>query len=205
MRIVLASGNKDKLREVKEILAGDGCEVVAMKAIGINPDIVEDGDSFEANSRIKATAVWNELKKRGEAETTDTIVIADDSGLEIDALGGEPGVYSARYMGEDTPYEIKCAELIRRLEGVPDEKRTARFRAAITAILPDGTVITTCGAMEGRIGYEMKGEHGFGFDPILYLPQYGATSAEIDPEEKNRISHRGKGLMAMREALEGKI
>ena len=203
MRIVLASGNRDKLREVKEILAGDGCDVVAMKEIGIDPDIVEDGDSFEANSRIKALAVWNALRERGE--TADTIVIADDSGLEIDALGGEPGVYSARYLGEDTPYDIKCGELIRRLDGVPDERRTARFRAAITAMLEDGEVITTCGAMEGRIGYKMAGEHGFGYDPILYLPEYGATSAQIEPEEKNRISHRGRALMAMREALEGRI
>ncbi len=203
MRIVLASGNKDKLREVKEILAGDGCEVVAMKEIGVDPDIVEDGDSFEANSRIKALAVWNELKRQGAA--ADTIVIADDSGLEIDALGKEPGVYSARYMGEDTPYDVKCAELIRRLEGVPDAKRTARFRAAITAVLENGETITTCGAMEGRIGYKMEGEHGFGYDPILYLPEYGATSAQIEPEEKNRISHRGKGLMAMRDALEEMI
>ena len=203
MRIVLASGNKNKLREVKEILAGDGCDVVDMKSIGVDPDIVEDGDSFEANSKIKALAVWNELERR--KETKDTIVIADDSGLEIDALGGEPGVYSARYMGEDTPYEVKCNELISRLAGVPDEKRTARFRAAITAVLADGTVITTDGAMEGRIAYAMAGEHGFGYDPILYLPEYGATSAEIDPDEKNRISHRGKALMAMREALEGEI
>ncbi len=203
MRIVLASGNKDKLREVKEILAGDGCDVLAMKEIGLDPDIVEDGDSFEANSRIKALAVWNALCERGEM--ADTIVIADDSGLEIDALGGEPGVYSARYLGEDTPYDIKCGELIRRLAGVPDESRTARFRAAITAVLEDGEVITTCGTMEGRIGYEMAGEHGFGYDPILYLPEYGATSAQIEPEEKNRISHRGRALMAMREALKGRI
>mgnify|MGYP001287718135 CR=1 FL=1 len=191
-KIIFATGNKDKLREIKEILSDCDVDIRSMKEAGINVDIVEDGKTFEDNALIKARAI---------AAHTDAIVLADDSGLEIDYLNKEPGVYSARYMGEDTSYHIKNANLIQRLEGVPDEKRTARFVCAIAAVFPDGRRKTVRAAMEGRIGYEEKGENGFGYDPIFYLPEYGCTSAELSMEEKNRISHRGKALCLIKEEL----
>ena len=191
-KIIFATGNKDKLREIKEILSDCDVDIRSMKEAGINVDIVEDGKTFEDNALIKARTI---------AAHTDAIVLADDSGLEIDYLNKEPGVYSARYMGEDTSYHIKNANLIQRLEGVPDEKRTARFVCAIAAAFPDGRRKTVRAAMEGRIGYEEKGENGFGYDPIFYLPEYGCTSAELSMEEKNRISHRGKALCLIKEEL----
>ena len=157
---------------------------------------MEDGKTFEENALIKAKAV---------AEHTDAIVLGDDSGLEIDYLNKEPGVYSARYMGEDTSYDIKNAKISERMEGVPKEQRSARFVCAMAAIMPDGEVICTEGIMEGLIGYEIKGTNGFGYDPIFYLPEYGMTSAEITPEEKNAISHRGKALHKMQEELKKRI
>ena len=155
-------------------------------------DIVEDGKTFEENALIKAKAVCGAC---GE------IVLSDDSGLEVDYLNKEPGIYSARYMGEDTSYHIKNASLIERLSGVPDEKRTARFVCAVAVVFPDGREMVLRRTMEGRIAYEEKGENGFGYDPIFFLPEYGCTSAELSPEEKNRISHRGKALRAIREFL----
>lgn len=195
-RIIFATGNQGKMREIRQILEGMDVEILSMKEAGITVDIVEDGTTFEENAIIKAKAV---------AAATDHIVLADDSGLEIDHLNKEPGIYSARYLGEDTSYDIKNADLIKRLEGVEDEKRTARFVCAIAAAMPDGEVFTTHGIIEGRIGYEPKGENGFGFDPIFYLPEYGCTSAELTEEEKNAISHRGRALKAMREELEKRI
>ena len=192
-KIIFATGNQDKMREIREILADMDVEVVSMKEAGIKLDIVEDGKTFEENALIKARAV--------SKEAPGAIVMADDSGLEIDALNKEPGIYSARYMGEDTSYHIKNANLIQRLEGVPDEKRTARFVCAIAAVFPDGRRKTVRAAMEGRIGYEEKGENGFGYDPIFYLPEYGCTSAELSMEEKNKISHRGKALRLIKEEL----
>lgn len=195
-RIVFATGNAGKMREIRMIMEDMGMEILSMKEIGINPDIVEDGTTFTENAIIKAKAV---------AALTDAIVLADDSGLEIDALNKEPGIYSARYMGEDTSYRIKNANLIERLEGVPDEKRTARFVCAIAAVLPDGELLTTLGTVEGRIGYEEKGANGFGYDPIFFLPEFGCTSAELTDEQKNEISHRGKALRAMKELLQEKL
>lgn len=194
-RIVFATGNVGKMREIRMIMEDMGMEILSMKEIGINPDIVEDGTTFTENAIIKAKAV---------AALTDAIVLADDSGLEIDALNKEPGIYSARYMGEDTSYRIKNANLIERLEGVPDEKRTARFVCAIAAVLPNGELLTTLGTVEGRIGYEEKGTNGFGYDPIFFLPEFGCTSAELTDEQKNEISHRGKALRAMKELLQEK-
>ena len=191
-RLIFATGNQDKMREIREILAGDDVEVLSLKDLDLDVDIVEDGSTFEENAAIKAKTI---CKMTGE------IVLADDSGLEIDYLNKEPGIYSARYMGEHTSYVEKNANLIGRLEGVPDEKRTARFVCAIAAAFPDGIVRIVRGTMEGRIGYEAKGENGFGYDPIFYLPEYGCTSAELSREEKNRISHRGKALRAMKEEL----
>lgn len=195
-KIVFATSNEGKMREIREIMKDLGCEVVSLKEAGVQVDIVEDGDTFEANAVIKAKTVW---------EQTGGIVLADDSGLEIDALNGEPGVYSARYMGEHTSYEIKNWNLIHRLNGVPEEKRTARFVAAIAAVLPDGRVVTTRGTMEGVIAHEPAGAGGFGYDPILMLTEYGKTSAELTMEQKNAISHRGKGLRAMKEVLAKEI
>lgn len=192
MRIIFATGNEGKMREIRMILADLGMEILSMKEAGISADIVEDGVTFEENAVIKA---------KGIAALCSDIVLADDSGLEIDALNKEPGVYSARYMGEDTSYRIKNANLIERLEGVPDEQRTARFVCAIAAVLPDGRVLQTKAAMEGRIGYEERGENGFGYDPIFMLPEYGKTTAELSPEEKNKLSHRGKALRLMKEKL----
>ncbi len=194
-KLIFATGNMDKLREIKEILAGLDVEILSMREAGIDIDIVEDGKTFEENALIKARAV---SKASGE------LALADDSGLVVDALGGEPGIYSARYMGEGTSYDIKNMNIIERLDGVPDEKRTARFVCAMAAVFPDGTEKTFVKAMEGRIGYKIAGENGFGYDPIFYLPEYGKTSAEITPEEKNAISHRGQALRALAEYLSEK-
>ena len=187
-RIVFATGNAGKIKEIRMIMEDTGLEVVSMKDAGIKADIEENGKTYEENALIKARAV---------AAFTKDIVMADDSGLEIDALNKEPGIYSARYLGEDTPYSIKNANLIQRLEGVPEEKRTARFVCAIAAVLPDGTRAT----IEGRIGYEEKGTNGFGYDPIFYVPEFGKTTAELTEEEKNQVSHRGKALELMKEEL----
>lgn len=191
-KIIFATGNAGKMKEIREILKDLDAEVLSMKEAGVEAEIVEDGKTFEENARIKAKTV---------CKLTGEIALADDSGLEIDYLNKEPGIYSARYMGEDTSYRIKNANLIERLEGVPDEKRTARFVCAIAAAFPDGTVKTVRGTMEGRIGYEETGENGFGYDPIFYLPEYGCSSAELSMEEKNKISHRGKALRAIKEEL----
>ena len=190
--LVFATGNMNKLREIKEILADLDVEILSMKEAGIHIDIVEDGKTFEENALIKARAV---------CKASGHLALADDSGLEVDALNKEPGIYSARYMGEDTSYDIKNQNIIDRLEGVPDEKRTARFVCAMAAVFPDGTEKTFVRNMEGRIGYEIAGENGFGYDPIFYLPEYGKTSAEISPEEKNAISHRGQALRALADYL----
>ncbi|MDE6363584.1 MAG: XTP/dITP diphosphatase [Lachnospiraceae bacterium] len=196
-KIIFATGNAGKMKEIRMIIADLDVEVQSMKEADIQAEIVEDGETFEENARIKAQAIAQELKARGE----QAVVLADDSGLEIDYLNKEPGVYSARYMGEDTSYTKKNASLIQRLEGVPDEERTARFVCVIAAVFPDGRMFETRAAIEGRIGYEEKGENGFGYDPIFYLPEYGMYSAELAPEEKNRISHRGKALEEMKKIL----
>ena len=191
-KIIFATGNRDKVKEIQMILADLGVEVITMKDAGIQIDIEENGTTYEENAMIKARAV---------AAYTDCIVMADDSGLEIDYLNKEPGVYSARYLGEDTSYRIKNANLIERLSGVPDEKRTARFVCAIGAVFPDGREVTTRGTIEGRIGYEEKGANGFGYDPIFYVPEFGKTTAELSEEEKNQVSHRGNALRLMKEEL----
>ena len=191
-KIVFATGNKGKVKEIQMILADLGVEVTTMKEEGIFVDVEENGTTYEENAMIKAREV---------AKYTDAIVMADDSGLEIDYLNKEPGIYSARYMGEDTSYRIKNNNLIDRLTGIPDEKRTARFVCAIAAVLPDGRELTTRGVIEGRIGYEERGENGFGYDPIFYVPEFGKTTAELTEEEKNMVSHRGRALKIMKEEL----
>ena len=201
--IIFATGNKNKMIEIRMILADLGCRILSQKEAGIQADVVEDGQTFEENALIKATTIADIARKMPEYK--NAVVLADDSGLEIDALNKEPGIYSARYMGEDTSYDIKNQALIDRLEGVPDEKRTARFVWAIAAALPDGSTEVVRGTMEGRIGYEITGENGFGYDPIFYLPQFGCSSAELEPEKKNELSHRGEGLRKMRKVLEEKL
>lgn len=198
-KIIFATGNQGKMREVRKILAnlkieGEETEILSMKEAGINIEITEDGESFEENAVIKAKAVSEVVP--------GAIVLADDSGLQIDYLNGEPGIYSARYLGEDTSYHVKNENLLARLEGVAEEKRTARFVCAIAAAMPDGRVDTATGIIEGRIGYEEKGEGGFGYDPIFYVPEFGKTTAELSEDEKNAVSHRGKALRAIRERLE---
>ena len=201
--IIFATGNKNKMIEIRMILADLGCKILSQKEAGIQADVVEDGQTFEENALIKATTIADIARKMPEYK--NAVGLADDSGLEIDALNKEPGIYSARYMGEDTSYDIKNQALIDRLEGVPDEKRTARFVCAIAAALPDGSTEVVRGTMEGRIGYEITGENGFGYDPIFYLPQFGCSSAELEPEKKNELSHRGEGLRKMRKVLEEKL
>ena len=198
-RIVFATGNAGKIREIEAILADLGVEVVSMKEAGVSVDIEENGSTYEDNALIKSRAVAACLREAGQQE--GTVVMADDSGLEIDYLNKEPGVYSARYMGEDTSYRIKNANLISRLEGVEDQRRTARFVCAIAAVLPDGPELTSRGVIEGRIGYEEKGSNGFGYDPIFYVPEFGRTTAELSEEEKNKVSHRGNALQLMKQQL----
>lgn len=199
-KIIFATGNEGKMKEIRMILSDLQIPVLSMKEAGIVVDIVEDGTTFEENAVIKAQEIAKYVKKE-----ENVVVLADDSGLEIDYLNKEPGIYSARYMGEDTSYTIKNANLIERLDGVPDEKRTARFVCVIAAALPYGNSMITRGTIEGIIGYEERGENGFGYDPIFYLPEYQCYSAELAPEEKNKISHRGKALELMKEQLRNMI
>lgn len=194
-RIIFATGNAGKMREIKAVMEDMGMEILSMKEAGIEADIVEDGKTFEENAVIKAKAI---------AKYTDDIVLADDSGLEIDYLNKEPGVYSARYMGEDTSYEIKNANLLERLAGVEKSKRTARFVCAIAAVLPDKEVLVLRRTIEGYIGEEPAGENGFGYDPIFYVEEYGCSTAQLSLEQKNELSHRGKALRAMKEELRNK-
>lgn len=191
-KIVFATTNDGKIKEIKEILADFDVEVVSMKEMNIDVDVEENGTTFEENSLIKARSI---------SKLTGLPALADDSGLEVDYLNGEPGVYSARYLGRDTDYDYKNNYIIDKLKDAKDEERSARFVCVISLVLPDGREFVKKGVMEGRIGYEIKGENGFGYDPIFYLPQYGKTSAEISAEEKNKISHRGKALSTMKELI----
>lgn len=188
-RIIFATGNAGKMKEIRLILEDLGCPVLSMKEAQADPEIVENGVTFGENAEIKARAVW---------ACTGDIVLADDSGLVVDYIGGEPGIYSARYLGEDTSYDIKNQNIIDRLAGAEGEQRSARFVCNIAAVLPDGRVLHTEAAMEGLIAEKPAGNGGFGYDPILYLPEFGKTSAELTIEEKNKISHRGKALEAMK-------
>ena len=191
-KIILASNNAGKIKEVKQILGDMDIELLSMKEAGVDTQIQENGATFEENALIKARAVM---------KLTGILTIADDSGLEVDYLNKEPGVYSARYMGHDTSYDIKNQAIIDRLSGVTGSDRSARFVCAIAAVFPDGTELVTRGTMEGVIAHEPQGENGFGYDPIVYLPEFGKTSAQLSPAEKNKISHRGKALDKMRQEL----
>lgn len=195
-KIVFATGNQGKMREIKDIMADMDVEVVSMKEAGICVDIEEDGTTFEENALIKARAI---------AKETDAIVLADDSGLEIDFLDKAPGVLSARYMGEDTPYEVKNSHILDLLKDVQGSERSARFVCSIAAVFPDGREFTTYATIEGEIGHKIAGENGFGYDPIFFVPEFGKTTAELSAKEKNEISHRGKALSMMKEILQKEI
>lgn len=197
MKIIFATGNQGKMKEIREIMADLNMDILSMKEAGCDVDIDENGTTFEENALIKARAIASVMK--------DAIVLADDSGLEVDYLNKEPGVHSARFMGEDTSYDIKNKAIIDKLEGVEDSKRTARFVCVIAAVYPDGTETTVRKTIEGQIGYEIKGENGFGYDPIFYVPEFGCTTAELTMDQKNKISHRGKALMAVKEEIRGKF
>lgn len=191
-KIIFATSNAGKMREIREILKDLNVEILSMKEAGIDVDIVEDGKTFEENALIKARAI---------RDLTGLLVLADDSGLEVDALNKEPGIYSARYMGEDTSYDLKNANIIERLSGLNGEERSARFVCVIAAAFPDGTEETRRGTIEGQIAHAPAGENGFGYDPIFYVPEYKCTTAQLPSEQKNEISHRGKALRAMKEVL----
>lgn len=191
-KIIFATTNEGKMKEIRMILADMPINVVSLRDEGIHADIVEDGTTFEENAIIKAREI---------SKISNCIVLADDSGLEVDYLNKEPGVYSARYMGEDTPYSVKNQAIIDRLKDVEGKERSARFVCVIAAAFPDGRILTTRGTIEGRIGYEEKGENGFGYDPILYIPEYEMTTAQMPSELKNEISHRGKALEEMKKEL----
>lgn len=193
-RIIFATGNEGKMREIRLILGDLGCNIISMKEAGVNPEINEDGMTFAENAEIKAKAVW---------ACTGDIVLADDSGLVVDYIGGEPGIYSARYMGEDTSYDIKNQNLIDRVKGATGLERAARFVCNIAAALPNGTVAHTEATMEGLIAESPQGAEGFGYDPILWIPEFQKTSAQLTIEEKNKISHRGKALEQMKVVLKG--
>ena len=195
MRLIFATGNSDKMNEIREILKDLDMEMLSLKEAGITSDPEENGATFAENALIKAKAAWE------IAGDDDTLFMADDSGLEVDAMNKEPGVYSARFMGHETSYHEKNAEIIRRLENVPGKDRTARFRCAVACVLPDGEELVAEGTIEGRIGYEEKGDNGFGYDPIFCLPDMSKTTAELSPEEKNAISHRGQALRNMLKLL----
>lgn len=190
--MIFATGNEHKMEEIRMILNGIKEEIFSLKDSNIHVNIVENGQSFEENAIIKAKEI---------AKLSGEIVLADDSGLEVDYLNQEPGIYSARYMGEDTSYHIKNQKIINRLEGVPKEKRTARFVCVIAAVFPSGEVLTTEGTIEGWIGYEESGENGFGYDPIFRISEFDCTLAQLTPEQKNEISHRAKALQKMKKEL----
>ena len=194
--IVIASNNAHKAEEIATALAFPGWEFRTLRELGLESDPAEDADSFEGNARIKAQAA--------RAASGGKAVLADDSGLAVDALNGAPGVYSARYAGEDATDADNNAKLLEELANVPDEKRTARFVCTLVFIDEDGTETTAYGTIECRIGYEERGEHGFGYDP-LFLPDVfddGRTLAEAQPHEKNAVSHRGNALRELRAKLE---
>lgn len=185
MKVIMATSNQDKVREIRQMLEGTSIQIVSLKEAGIHADIEENGQSFEENAVIKAEAI---------RDLTGQMAIADDSGLVIDYLDGMPGIYSSRFMGEDTPYPVKNKAILEKLKDAEGEERSARFICAMAIAYPDQDTRVFTGVMEGRIAEEIAGEGGFGYDPIFFLPERGLTSAQLSPEEKNAISHRGKAL-----------
>lgn len=200
MNVIFATGNKDKMFEIREILEGmpEIGEILSMKEAGLDPEIIEDGQTFEDNAMIKAVKVY---EAGIEAGLKNILVLADDSGLAVDCLNGEPGIYSARYMGKDTSYDIKNQNLIDRVNADGRGNRKAQFVCAIAAVFPDGSREVVRGVVDGEIAVRPAGSNGFGFDPIFYLPERGCTTAELTPAEKHAISHRGNALRLMREII----
>ncbi len=194
--IIFATKNKGKIKEINAILADMDVNVISMEEAGIDVDVVEDGTTFEENAMKKAVQIM---------EVSGKITLSDDSGLEIDYMDKAPGVYSARFMGEDTPYSVRFQAIFEKLAGVAEEKRSARFVSCIAAAFPDGRKLISYDTIEGFIGYEAKGENGFGYDPIFFVPEKGRYMAELSPEEKNAISHRGKALRKMKEILKKEL
>lgn len=193
MKIIFATGNQGKMKEIRMVMEDLGMEILSMKEAGLDMDIEENGTTFEENALIKARAIADCAK--------DAIVLADDSGLEVDYLNKEPGVHSSRYMGEDTSYDIKNQQIMDLLEGVEEQQRSARFVCVIAAVFPNGKEQVVRATIEGRIARESKGSNGFGYDPIFYVPEFGCTTAELTLEQKNKISHRGKALEKMKENI----
>lgn len=196
IKFVVASKNKGKINEIKEILKDFPFEVVSMEDVGICDDVEETGRTFEENSMIKAAEI---SKLSGE------IVMADDSGLEVDYLDGAPGIYSSRFAGDNATDEQRTEKLLRMLEGVPFEKRHARFVCAISVVFPSGRKFTVTGYREGYIAEKQAGSNGFGYDPIFFVPEFNKTTAQMEPEQKHKISHRGNALRAMRAELKKDI
>ncbi len=194
--IIFATSNGGKMKEIRMILQDLDMEILSLKEAGVEVEIEENGTTFEENALIKATTI---------GKLTHTLVLADDSGLEVDYMDGRPGVYSARFMGEDTPYSVKNQAIIQELDNAAGQERSARFVCVIAAYLPNGKTITTRGTIEGYISYEEKGANGFGYDPILYVPEYDMTTGQMDLELKNQISHRGKALEAMKQKLKEEL
>lgn len=192
IKIIFATKNKGKIQEINQIMKDTCFNIISMEEAGIDLDIEETGDTFEQNAILKATAIMN---------LTNEIVLSDDSGLEVDYLNKEPGVYSSRYMGVDTPYTIKNQHILDLLKDVPNEKRTARFVSVIAAVFPNKKTLTTRAAIEGIIAHKIAGDNGFGYDPIFFVPEFGITTAQMSIEQKNKISHRGKALRLMKDKL----
>ena len=192
--IVAATKNQGKIREIARMAGEDKIQVRSMAEMGVNLEVEETGTTFEDNAMLKAEAVWNALEGR-------YLVLADDSGLEIDYFDGRPGIYSSRWLGETTPYTEKNRIVLERMQTVPEEKRGARYVCAIAAIAPDGRRFTVRETMEGRIADEPQGTEGFGYDPIFWLPEHGCTVAQLPMDVKNGFSHRGKALRAMEARL----
>lgn len=206
MKIVFATKNKGKMSEIRQIMSDISCEIISMEEAGIDIDVDETGTTYAENAMLKSEAVFEALCKQADMQgcsidNRDFIVMSDDSGFEVDYLNKEPGVYSARYMGTETPYSIKNQSIIDKLKGVPDEQRTARFMCAIACIFPDGRKEVCMGVYEGLVAYEAKGTNGFGYDPIFFVPQMGCTDAELPVEYKNKHGHRGKALAAAKEIV----
>lgn len=193
MKVIFATGNQGKMKEIRMVMEDLGLEILSMKEAGLDMEIEENGTTFEENALIKARAIAEHVE--------DAIVLADDSGLEVDYLNKEPGVHSSRYMGEDTSYDIKNQHIMDLLKGVEEKQRSARFVCTIAAVFPDGEEQVVRATIEGRIATESKGNNGFGYDPIFYVPEFSCTTAELTLEQKNKISHRGKALEEMKEII----
>ena len=193
MHIVLATRNQHKKQELIALLRGLGITIRTLDDFPEAPEVIEDGDTCEANAMKKAVEI---------ARYTGLTAVADDTGLEVDALGGRPGVFAARYAGEQATYEDNCRKLLHELQGIPAERRRGRFVTVAAIATPDGKQMSATGVLEGVIAEEPTGSHGFGYDPVFVLPEYGQTLAQLSPEVKNRISHRARAFTQAKTLLE---